>query len=71
MSEKDRIIELESKLAFLEASIETLSEEFYAQQKLLAKLQQEQRRLQHKLKAIEASTDHDAPNPVDEKPPHY
>lgn len=60
---------LEMKLAFLEESLETLSQEFYAQQRQVDALQRHQASFLDKLKNLDANIE--AENVADEKPPHY
>lgn len=61
---------LEVKVAFLEETLTTLSEEFYSQQKELLGLKQQMTLLVEKFRTIQDSDNSDA-EILDEKPPHY
>ncbi len=66
---EDKIIEIETKLAFAEESIEQLNDVIVSQQKMLDKLT---RQIQLLDKKIEDESQHwQQTNPVDETPPHY
>ena len=69
MSQDERLIELETKIAHQEHSIQTLGEELYRQQKKLERLETTCDFLVEQLKSRSGS----APtNSIDnEKPPHY
>lgn len=64
------LIELESKLAFLEKSNNDLSDVVYAQQRQIDQLFRQVTRLNEKLLAIEPD-DVTPFNNRDERPPHY
>jgi len=69
MSQKERLIELESRIAHQDHSIQTLGEEIYRQQKKLDHLEATCNFLVEQFKTqpgIPAMTD-----PGNEKPPHY
>lgn len=70
MNDKTRIDELEVKLAFLDETVATLSDEFYRQQLAHQKLLQEQQKLTDKLQQLEQTQDAEG-EIVDDKPPHY
>ena len=66
---EDKIIEIETKLAFAEESIEQLNDVIVSQQKMLDKLT---RQIQLLDKKIEDESQHwQQTNSVDETPPHY
>ncbi len=64
------LIELESKLAFLEKNNNDLSDVVYAQQRQIDQLFRQVTRLNEKLLAIEPD-DVTPFNSRDERPPHY
>lgn len=61
---------LEMKVAFLEDSLEKLSEEFYTQQKIIDGLQRQQKNLLHRVRDLTDSNESNE-HVADEKPPHY
>lgn len=61
---------LEVKVAFLEETVSTMSEEFFVQQKELEELKKQMNLLVEKLKLIQSS-DKESAEILDEKPPHY
>ena len=63
-----RLIELETRIAFQEDTIQQLSDVIYRQQKQIDKLEQICKLLGERLQDMAAG---DFINPVDEKPPHY
>ena len=63
---EQRMVELETKLAFLEANINELSDTLFAQQKQLASVE----KLLHELRDLALSGQGEQPQ-GDEKPPHY
>lgn len=65
-----QIIEIETKLAFQEQTIEQLNEVIIQQQKLIETLQRQIKTLNHK---VEQESHHWGKeySPADEKPPHY
>ena len=67
MNDKDTIAELQSKMAFLEDALDTLSNEFYAQQQLIEKMLAKQ---QHLIRKVSDLGD-DVPVMGDDRPPHY
>jgi SlyX protein len=69
MSQDERLIELESKIAHQEHSLQTLGEELYLQQQKLEQLETTCNFLAEQLKTQAGSAS--AINTGDEKPPHY
>jgi len=69
MSQEERLIELESKIAHQDHSIHTLSEEVFRQQKKLDHLEATCNFLVEQLKVQTGASS--PANPGDEKPPHY
>lgn len=63
-----RLIDLETRIAFQEDSIQALSDEIYRQQKELDRLQQLCSIMLQRLQDVSAGG---PTGPVDEKPPHY
>lgn len=63
-----RLIDLETRIAFQEDSIQALSDEIYRQQKELDRLQQLCNLMLQQLQDVNAGG---PTGPVDEKPPHY
>ena len=62
--------DLEMKIAFLEDALEKLSDEFFAQQKQISVLQDQQTKLTYQVQTLnEVNTTNEAF--VEEKPPHY
>ena len=70
MTENQKIESLEMKVAFLEDTLDKLSDEFYSQQKQMNILQHQQINLIQRLKDLSESNGKDELY-VDEKPPHY
>jgi len=75
MSDKDNQAAIESlqvKLAFMEDTVEKLSNEFYEQQNEITKLQMINQQLVEKMKVLESHSDSSQSRTIiDEKPPHY
>lgn len=63
-----RLIDLETRIAFQEDSIQALSDEIYRQQKELDRLQQLCSIMLQRLQDVSTGG---PTGPVDEKPPHY
>ncbi len=63
-----RLIDLETRIAFQEDSIQALSDEIYRQQKELDRLQQLCNLM---LQQLQDANTGGPTGPVDEKPPHY
>lgn len=61
---------LEVKIAFLEESVATISEEFFSQQKELNELKQQVALLVEKIRTLQNNESTGA-DFIDEKPPHY
>ena len=72
MPNSDHIIELETKIAFLEQHINELSDVLYSQQKQLDSLSEKYSNLKNHLSNLEngAESGEDA-QASDERPPHY
>lgn len=64
----DKLVDLEIKLTHLEHNNQELSDVYYAQQKQIDQLQQQISLLKEQLRQVQNS---DAPEVVDEPPPHY
>jgi SlyX protein len=67
---KDALQELEVKVAFLEDALNTLSDEFYKQQKEMEKLKMSHTAISEKLNSSDADGGEQATQ-QDEVPPHY
>ena len=67
--ENNRIANLETQVAFLQDSIETISAEFYEQQKTIDSLLLKINQLDSKIRLLNDSKEQD--DVVDERPPHY
>lgn len=69
MSQDERLIDLESRIAHQEHSIQTLGDELYRQQKKLELLETKCNFLAEQLRTQAGAASPAAP--ADEKPPHY
>ena len=69
MIEENRIVELETKVAYQEDLIQELNKTVFEQQKQLQQLEAAYKFLHAQSKELAAATA--AGKPVDEKPPHY
>ncbi|MEM8981526.1 MAG: SlyX family protein [Pseudomonadota bacterium] len=67
MSDDDRLTATETKLAYLEDAVETLSDVVIKQREMLDSLLRQLSELSDRLDAADSGTD---PN-ADERPPHY
>ena len=67
---KDRLNELEAKLAFAEDLLETLNQTVIRQQGQLDSMQQQLRLLHQRIQNMQASAD-ETRTPREEIPPHY
>lgn len=65
---EQRLIDLETRIAFQEDTIQALSDEIYRQQKELERLQQLSSLMLQRLQDVYEGGSN---GPVDEKPPHY
>lgn len=65
---ENRVIELETKMAFAEDLLEELNRTAFRQQQQIEQLQQELRALRQQLQAAMPAEQR---NPADEVPPHY
>jgi len=65
--------DLQAKVAFLEDSLEKLSDEFFEQQKEITLLRDQQTLLISQVRSLsESNQSQDSPHsPTDEMPPHY
>ena len=70
MSDNAKIIELETKLAYQEDTLNKLSEEFYQQQKQIEKLEVQQKALIEKIRDLQDAKEGQGAI-IDDKPPHY
>lgn len=66
---EERLVELETKLAFQEDTIQALNDAICQQQKQIDHLEATCKLLVDRIKALATATD--AAVPTDEKPPHY
>jgi SlyX protein len=66
---EERLIELETRIAYQEETLRTLDESVARQQLELIRLEQRMDALQARLAAMVEATPREAP--VDERPPHY
>ena len=71
MSQEEKIVELQTKLAYQEEALNKLSDEFYQQQKQIQTLEVQQRALLEKIRDLQNTKEPGITNIVDEKPPHY
>ena len=69
MNDENRLIELESKVAYQDQAIADLGDEIYRQQQQIKRLEDQCRQLLARLETL--ATAAPAANPVDEVPPHY
>lgn len=67
---QENLIEIETKLAFQEETIEQLNDVIIAQQKTIDKLQRQLVQLNTKVEEESQHWNTDQ-NPIDETPPHY
>lgn len=65
-----RILELETKAAYQEDTVEALNDIVYRQQKQIDDLQETCNRLLERISALSINNG-SVESPVDEKPPHY
>lgn len=66
----DRLVEIETKLAFQEDAIHCLNDEICRQQKRIDQLEATARLLIDRLRQLSQGIE-SAATPADEKPPHY
>ena len=67
--ERERLIDIETKIAHQEHTIEQQNEVIYGQEKRIARLEKAYRGLMDRLEGIEGAVQVDRPE--EEKPPHY
>lgn len=65
---EERLIELETRIAFQEQGIQELSDVIFRQQQQIDQLDQLCKLLLHKMQDVETAS---PGKPADEKPPHY
>lgn len=66
---EDKIIALETKIAYQDASIEDLSSQLFEQQKVIERLESQMKTLGKKIRDVWTGDQTGAP--ADQKPPHY
>lgn len=66
MNTDQRLIEIESKIAYQEDLIQTLNDVIYRQQDKITQLEEQDRKLMERIKALGDSHGQD-----DQPPPHY
>lgn len=69
MTNETRIRNLETQISFLQDALDTLSEEFYAQQQKIDSLLLQINQLKDKIKVLDDLKEQGVV--VDERPPHY
>lgn len=67
----NRIVELQTQLAFQEHTVEQLNAALVSQQQQIDLLRLELRLVKEKLGAVEDRVEQGGSSPRDEKPPHY
>ena len=68
MNTEQRLIEIESKIAYQEDLIHTLNDVVYKQQEKITQLEQQDRKLMERIKSLGESGDN---GQHDQPPPHY
>jgi len=68
-NETNRVTDLETQVAFLQDSLDTLSGEFYEQQKTIDLLLLKINQLKDKVRVLDDAKEQDGI--IDERPPHY
>ena len=69
MADEDRIISIETKIAFLEDIVQTLNDTVVSQQQRISALEEQYKNLAQRLASISQSSGQEAD--LDERPPHY
>ncbi len=69
MADEDRIIAIETKIAFLEDLVQTLNDTVVSQQQRISALEEQYKNLVQRLASISQSPDQEAD--LDQRPPHY
>ena len=67
----DTTLELQSKIAFLERTVETLDEVVIEQGREIEGLTKRLALLEGKLRGLVDAADGEEPDPLSERPPHY
>ena len=68
----DQLVDLQTRLAFQDDTINTLNDVIASQQQQIDRLQLQLKSLSDRINGLEESVDKSAGNkPADEKPPHY
>ncbi len=67
----DTTLELQSKIAFLERTVETLDEVVIEQGREIEGLTKRLTLLEGKLRGLVDAADGEEPDPLSERPPHY
>lgn len=70
LMEHERFIDIETKIAHQEHTIEQQNEVIYEQEKRIVRLEKAYKRLIERFKGLEGALQVGTP-PEDEKPPHY
>lgn len=68
---EDRIIELETRLAYQEDTLQQLNQVVTEQDQMILRLQEHMRLVADKLISIEGGLEQGGDMPVNERPPHY
>lgn len=68
---EDRIIELETRLAYQEDTLQQLNQVVTEQDQMILRLQEHMRLVADKLISIEGGVELGGGMPVNERPPHY
>ena len=69
MADEDRIISIETKIAFLEDLVQSLNDTVVSQQKAIFALEEQYKNLVQRLASISQSAGQETD--LDERPPHY
>lgn len=69
MTNETKVADLETQIAFMQDALDTLSDEFYEQQKTINSLLLKINQLQDKVRGMDDSAEQGAF--TDERPPHY
>jgi SlyX protein len=69
MADEDRVIAIETKLAFLEDIVQSLNDTVVNQQQRISVLEEQYKNLVQRLASVSQSPNEDAN--LEERPPHY
>ena len=69
MADEDRIISIETKIAFLEDLVQSLNDTVVSQQQAILALEEQYKNLVQRLASISQSSGEETN--LDERPPHY